>query len=112
MARKKAKRSPSRKRKKGSGPLLTREQQRDVLGVALLALAVFVAASLLPTSWLGERAAAWFPSGNVVGMLGAGLRTALVGIVGGAAPLVAVLLAVAGLRAGDWLDAALSLIHI
>ncbi|NNK62544.1 MAG: DNA translocase FtsK [Gemmatimonadetes bacterium] len=108
MARKKAKKSRSRKRK-GSGPLLTREQQRDVLGVALIALAVFVAASLLPTSWLGERAAGWFPSGNVVGMLGAGLRAALVGIVGGAAPLVAVLLAVAGLRAGEWLDTAWTL---
>jgi S-DNA-T family DNA segregation ATPase FtsK/SpoIIIE len=77
--------------------------------VALLALAVFVAASLIPTSWLGERGAAWFPSGNVVGMLGAGLRAALVGVVGGAAPLVAVLLAVAGLRAGEWLDAAWTL---
>lgn len=96
--------SGKRSRKKGSEGLLTPEQQRDLLGVGLLALAVFVAAALLPTGWLGGGAAGWFPSGNVVGAVGVRLRAALVGAVGAAAPLTAVLLAVAGLRAGEWLD--------
>lgn len=92
-----------RRRKKSDG-LLTGEQQRDLLGVGLLALAVFVAASLLPTSWLGARAESWFPTGNVVGSVGVALRSLLFGGFGAASPLIAVLLAVAGLRAGEWLS--------
>ncbi len=93
-----------RKRSRKSSGLLTEEQQRDLLGVGLLALAVFVAACLLPTSWLGARAESWFPTGNVVGSVGVALRGALFGGFGAASPLIAALLAVAGLRAGDWLS--------
>lgn len=100
-ARKKSGRSRSKKAKQSG--LLTPEQQRDLLGVGLLALALFVAAALFPTGWLGEGAAEWFPSGNVVGSVGVLLRGALIGAVGIAAPLAAVLLAVGGLRAGEWL---------
>ena len=74
MARKKG-----RKRSRKSGGLLTHEQQRDLLGVGLLALAVFVTASLVPTTWLGTRGEAWFPTGNIVGSVGLRLRSVLVG---------------------------------
>ncbi len=92
-----------KKRRKGSEPLLTREQQRDLLGVGLLALALFMGAALLPVSWLGAGGAEWFPSGNVVGFVGAVFRRALFGAVGIAAPLAPILVGVAGLRAGEWL---------
>jgi hypothetical protein len=87
-------RKGTRKRSRKSGGLLTHEQQRDLLGVGLLALAVFVAASLFPTNWLGARGEAWFPTGNVVGSVGVRLRAVLVGGFGVASPLAALLLAV------------------
>lgn len=96
-------RKSGRKRSRKSRGLLTPEQQRDLLGVGLLALAVFVAASLLPTSWLGARAESWFPTGNVVGSVGVRLRGLLVGGFGVASPLAAVLLTIGGLRSGEWL---------
>lgn len=106
-----ASRKSGRKRSKKArqSGLLTPEQQRDLLGVGLLALALFVAAALVPTGWLGERAAGWFPSGNVVGAVGLLLQGALIGALGIAAPLVAVLLAIGGLRAGEWLEGEWSL---
>lgn len=97
-------RKGGRKRSRKSGGLLTHEQQRDLLGVGLLALAVFVAASLFPTTWLGARGETWFPTGNIVGSVGLRLRAFLVGGFGVASPLAALLLAVAGLRSGEWLN--------
>jgi DNA segregation ATPase FtsK/SpoIIIE, S-DNA-T family len=99
MARKKSKR---RAPAKGAG-LLSPEQQRDLLAVSLLALAVFLLVSLVPVAWLPATARDWFPSGNVMGALGGLVGRALVGFVGVAAPLVAVLTGLAGLRAGEWL---------
>lgn len=100
MARKKTKR---RSKRRGGG-VLSPEQQRDLLAVALLALAVFVLLSLVPLAWLPEAARSWFPSGNVMGALGGMVRAALLGGVGAGAALVAVLLGLGGLRAGEWLS--------
>lgn len=96
MARKK-------KSARKSQPLLTVEQQRDLLAVGLLALSAFLLLSLLPVAWLPAGMAGWFPSGNVMGALGGIVGGWLAGALGVAAPLVPVLLGIAGLRAGEWL---------
>lgn len=93
----------SRKRKKGASEgLLTREQQRDILAVGLLALALFVSLALTPPRWLGGGGET-FPSGNLVGPLGAFVRDVLTTGFGAAAPLIPTTLALLGLRSGEWL---------
>lgn len=84
--------------------MLTREQQREILALGLMALALFTLVALTPVTLLGERGLEWFPSGNAMGVLGAALRALLWSFLGGAAFLVPPLLVVAGLRAGEWLD--------
>ncbi len=83
--------------------MLSREQQREILAVGLLALAFFVLLTLVPVSILGERSLEWFPSGNPMGILGGALSALLRAFFGEAAWLVPPLLMLAGLRAGDWL---------
>lgn len=84
--------------------MVTREQQREILAVGLLALALFVLLSLLPVSLLGARGGEWFPSGNAMGVLGSSVRTLLAGFFGASAFLVPALLAFGGLRVGEWLS--------
>ncbi len=84
--------------------MLTRDQQREILAIGLLALSLFVLLALVPVGVLGARSGEWFPSGNAMGVVGAGLRGALVGALGWSAYLVPPLLVLAGLRAGHWLD--------
>ncbi len=91
-------------RKKRSSGLLSPEQQRDLLAVALLALAVFLLVSLVPVAWLPARIASWFPSGNVMGVLGGIVQAYLWAWVGVGAPLIPILVGLAGLRSGDWLS--------
>ncbi len=83
--------------------MMSREQQREILAVGLLALAVFTLASLVPVSLFGERGAAWFPSGNPVGVIGGALKSWLVSLLGGSAFLAPLLLVIAGLRSGHWM---------
>jgi S-DNA-T family DNA segregation ATPase FtsK/SpoIIIE len=83
--------------------MVTREQQREILAVGLLALALFVLVSLVPVTILGERAFQWFPSGNAMGVVGGTLRALLHAFFGGASFLVPPLLALAGLRMGGWM---------
>ena len=99
MAR--TKKSGSKKGKTASEGLLTREQQRDILGVGLLALALFVALALVPPAWFGGGADG-SPGGNLVGPLGALVRDALTALFGSAAPLAPAALALVGLRSGEW----------
>jgi S-DNA-T family DNA segregation ATPase FtsK/SpoIIIE len=84
--------------------MLTTEQRREIMAVSLLALALVVLLSLLPVSLLGERGVTWFPSGNMMGIVGGTIRGLLAAFVGSAAFLVPVLLTVVGLRAGAWLS--------
>ena len=83
--------------------MLNREQQREILAVALLALALFVLVALLPVSLMGERGSEWFPSGNAMGVVGAALKALLHTFLGGAAFLVPSLLLWEGLRYGGWM---------
>ena len=84
--------------------MLTREQQREILALGLLALALLVLLSLLPTEWLGPRGDDWFPSGNMVGMVGGAIRGLLGAFLGVTAYLVPALLTFGALRVGGWLS--------
>ena len=84
--------------------MLSREQQRDMMAAGLLALAFFCVAALMPVAALGPRLAAWFPLGNMMGLVGGTTQRGLAGLLGGSAFFVPILFLVSGLRAGDWLS--------
>ena len=83
--------------------MLTAEQRREILAVALLAVALFVLLSLLPVAVFGSRSLSWFPSGNMMGMVGGTLHGLLTAFLGVTAFLVPVLVALAGLHLGGWI---------
>ncbi len=74
------------------------------MAAGLLALALFFGAALMPVSILGPRGVAWFPSGNMMGLVGGTTERGLTGLLGGSAFFVPILLLVSGLRACDWLS--------
>lgn len=84
--------------------MLSREQQREILALGLLVLALFVLLALTPTTLLGSRSEAWFPSGNLMGAVGGGLKALLVYYLGVASLFIPILLTLSGLRSGDWLS--------
>jgi DNA segregation ATPase FtsK/SpoIIIE, S-DNA-T family len=84
--------------------MLTVDQRREIATVALLGAALLLLLSLLPVSLFGARGGDWFPSGNMIGVVGGTLRGLLVAFVGGSAFFVPLLLGIAGLHAGRWLD--------
>ena len=83
--------------------MLSQEQQRDMMAVGLLALALFVLLALVPVSILGERGGEWFPSGNALGVVGGALDRALRSFLGYSAFFIPPLIGLGGLRSGDWL---------
>ena len=88
---------------RGSG-LLGREQQREILAVGLLTLALFTLLSLLPLSLFGSRGPEWFPSGNPMGVVGGTLKALLSAGIGVGAVLVPALLTLGGLFLGGWIS--------
>lgn len=84
--------------------MLTTEQQREIMAVGVMALALFFLLSLLPVSIIGERGADWFPSGNMMGVVGGTIRGLLSAFAGASALLAPILVALLGLRAGQWLS--------
>jgi S-DNA-T family DNA segregation ATPase FtsK/SpoIIIE len=80
------------------------EQRREIGGVALLALALFLLLALLPVALLGEGGAQWFPSGNLMGPAGGLIRSGLELAFGASMFLAPVLFAIGGLKAGGWLE--------
>ncbi len=84
--------------------MLSPERQREILAIGLLALALFLLLGLIPASWLGVQGEAWFPSGNIMGAVGAGLQAALFYFLGFSTLLLPALLAVGGLRTGNWVS--------
>ncbi len=84
--------------------MLSQKKQREILALGLVALALFVFLSLVPTSVFGPLAETWFPSGNVMGVVGAGLQAVLFHFLGFASFFLSALLALAGLRSGGWLS--------
>jgi DNA segregation ATPase FtsK/SpoIIIE, S-DNA-T family len=79
------------------------EQRSEMAGVALLALSLVLLLALFPVELLGRTAAAWFPSGNVIGAVGRGLQHALWGAFGLGAGILPVATALGGLLAGGWM---------
>ena len=84
--------------------MLSQKQQRDIAAAGLLALGLFLLASLIPVSVLGTRGVEWFPSGNVMGVVGETVRRVLTTIVGIAAFFIPGLLLLGGLRVSEWLS--------
>jgi len=79
------------------------EQRSEMAGVALLALSLVLLLALFPVELLGRTAAAWFPSGNVIGAVGRGLQHALWSAFGLGAGILPVAIALGGLMAGGWM---------
>ena len=84
--------------------MLSQKQQRDIIAAGLLALGLFLLAALIPVSVLGTRGVEWFPSGNVMGVVGETVRRVLTTIVGIAAFFIPSLLLLGGLRVSEWLS--------
>jgi DNA segregation ATPase FtsK/SpoIIIE, S-DNA-T family len=78
------------------------EHQRELLGVGFLALALFIFLALLPVQVLGEVGGRWFPSGNVVGVVGRMFRQGVVGVLGVGAAALPFLAVLAGFHLGRW----------
>jgi DNA segregation ATPase FtsK/SpoIIIE, S-DNA-T family len=85
--------------------MVSSRQRRHLLGIALLALSAFVALSLLPVAALGGGALDVFPTGNVMGPLGAWFARMSFAGLGLGVLLLPALLALGGAAAFDWLDA-------
>ena len=91
------------KKAPGSSPGLGSAQWRELLALALLALALFLLLALVPVSALGSRVGAIFPSGNAIGRVGVTTAEGMWTALGAAAVLIPALLLLGGLRAGGWL---------
>jgi S-DNA-T family DNA segregation ATPase FtsK/SpoIIIE len=95
-----------KKKRKGKGKkgFLSQDQQQEILALGVLALALFLFLVLVPTLLLGTLGEDWFPSGNLMGSVGAAIQAVLYFVFGLAAILVPGLLTVGGLRLGWWLS--------
>ncbi|MEM7416386.1 MAG: DNA translocase FtsK [Gemmatimonadota bacterium] len=107
------KKTSTRKKKSGRGKKsndagfsLSDEQRNEILGVALLAVALVLALSLVPVSMFGALADQWFPSGNMLSVVGGFVHGILTALVGWSAVLVPTVVAVVGLRVGRWIGLA------
>jgi hypothetical protein len=80
------------------------ELQREILGVILLALSLFVLLALLPVHLIGGAIGAWFPSGNVIGVAGRSFREGGWVFFGAGVLVIPFLIALIGLRFGEWME--------
>ena len=78
------------------------EQERELVGVAFFALALFLLLTLVPPTLLGELGERWFPSGNVMGAMGALLESGKTYLFGVAAWVFPFLVGIVGLWFGGW----------
>lgn len=101
--KKKASKSGRAAKKAGGNTFLSSDQQREILAVALLGVALLFLLSLFPVGVFGERSLEWFPSGNMIGVVGGTVRALLVAFVGGSAVVVPVVITFVGLRTGAWM---------
>jgi S-DNA-T family DNA segregation ATPase FtsK/SpoIIIE len=84
--------------------MVSSKQRRQLLGIALIALAIFTAVSLLPVGALGGAALRAFPTGNIMGVLGALFADAGLGMFGIGVLAVPLLLALGGAAIFDWVE--------
>ena len=95
--------SRSKRKKKKNQGFLSEDQKREIIAVGVLAVALFFFLVLFPTWILGESGEAWFPEGNLMGSIGAGVQAVLHFILGFSALLIPGLMTVGGLWLGGWL---------
>jgi S-DNA-T family DNA segregation ATPase FtsK/SpoIIIE len=84
--------------------IVSARQRRQLLGLALLALATFTALSLIPLRPLGTWTAGAFPDGNIMGTLGRSLAVAGFGVFGAGLLGVPVLLLLGGAVCFHWIE--------
>jgi DNA segregation ATPase FtsK/SpoIIIE, S-DNA-T family len=84
--------------------MVSSRQRRQLLGIALSALAVFTALSLLPVAAAGGVLLRIFPTGNVMGVLGGLFHRAGAGFLGIGVTLVPAALATAGAACFGWME--------
>jgi S-DNA-T family DNA segregation ATPase FtsK/SpoIIIE len=84
--------------------MVSSKQRRHLLGIALLALAIFTAVSLLPVGLLGGAALRAFPTGNIMGVLGTLFADFGLGVFGIGVLAVPVLLALGGAAIFGWVE--------
>src|SRR5512142_121216 len=83
--------------------MLTRaERRRELLGLCLLALALFLVLALIPPGALGAAGGRLFVSGNLMGVLGAAARDAGVRLLGAGCPVLPIILALLGSACFGW----------
>ena len=82
--------------------MLGPEKRRQIIGVGVLALGLLVLLALVPAARLGPAAAAWFPSGNVMGPMGTLIRSGGTLVLGLAAWLVPFLIGLTGIYLAGW----------
>jgi DNA segregation ATPase FtsK/SpoIIIE, S-DNA-T family len=85
--------------------MLNAGQRRGLLGLALLALALFTALSLLPLAPLGDGVLRTFPTGNLMGVLGRLFAAGALAALGAGAVLVPLVPAIGGAAALGWIPA-------
>lgn len=95
--------SKSKGRGKGSKGLLSPDQKREIIAVALLAVALFLFLLLFPTAVLGALGESWFPSGNVMGSVGAAIQAVVYFLFGVCSILLPGFLLLVGLRMEGWI---------
>lgn len=79
-------------------------QRRQLLGIALMTLALFTALSLVPLGVFGPAAADVFPDGNIMGVLGVVVSSGGYASLGFAVLFVPVLLGLAGAYCFGWVE--------
>ncbi len=84
--------------------MVAAEQKRELLGVGLLALALFAFLALIPVGILGGRWAEWFPSGNLIGVVGREFQRGAFVFFGVASALLPLLIGLSGLHFGGWME--------
>ncbi len=84
--------------------MLKPDQTRELAGVSLVALAILMLLALVPVQTLGSVGADWFDSGNMMGPLGALIRTVAVSVLGVSAVLLPLLVGLAGVHFVGWID--------
>jgi len=83
--------------------VLNQEQRRQLLGIALIALSTFTLLSAVPLHMF-ENSRSVFPTGNVMGMVGAGTAAVGYGVFGSGFLVFPLLFAMAGARAFEWIE--------
>ena len=84
--------------------MLERQQVRELGGAGLVALAFLTLLALFPVELLGPLGATWFASGNVMGPLGALTRLGAVSVFGVPAAFLPLLIGLAGVYLGGWME--------